>query len=372
MSDVQSSPALSALLTVPEFEAAAAAAMEPVHFDYYAGAAGDLSTLQHNREAYGRLEVHYRVFRDVSKIDLSCELCGIPLPHPILAAPTAFHCLANSEGEVATARGLAGAGALMVLSSLSTRTVEDVAAASAAPKWFQLYINRDRAFTTDLIARVEAAGYSAIVVTADTPRWGIRYQDKRNGFHLPDGMNAVNLVRSHTAADALSHSGAGLAESFDWMLDASLSWRDFAWLCEVTRLPVLIKGVCRADDAKSAFAAGAAGVVISNHGGRQMESAPATVSVLPGIREAVGQDRLLIVDGGIRSGTDVLKALARGANAVQVGRPILWGLAAGGAPGVTRVVEILQTELRQAMALAGAASLREIAADLVRPAEFGG
>ena len=255
----------------------------------------------------------------------------------------------------------------MTLSSLSTRTVEDVAAASAGPKWFQLYINRDRAFTRELIARVEAAGYSAIVVTADTPRWGTRLQDIRNGFHLPPGLDAVNLVRSHADATTLSHSGAGLGSAFDWMLDATLTWRDFEAVCGATRLPVLVKGVCRPDDALSAFAAGAAGVVVSNHGGRQMESAPATVSLLPSIRAAVGPDRLLIVDGGIRRGADAFKALALGADAVQLGRPVLWGLAAGSSEGVRRVVGTVRAELEQAMVLAGAAKLNEITADLVAP-----
>lgn len=357
------------LLTLPEFETAAASTLERLAFDYYAGGSGDLSALHRNREAYARLAVHYRVFRDVSRCDLSCEVLGLGLPHPIFAAPTAFHCLANAEGEVATARGLGEAGALMTLSSLSNRTVEDVAAAGTSPKWFQLYVNKDRGFTRDLMARVEAAGYRAIVVTADAPRWGIRYQDVRNGFHLPEGINAVNLVRADVRADRLSHSGAGLGAAFDWMLDATLTWRDFEQLCASTRLPVLIKGVCRADDAAAAFAAGAAGVVVSNHGGRQNDSAPATISVLPKIRAEVGPDRLLIVDGGIRCGADVLKALARGANAVQVGRPVLWGLAIGGAPGVARVVNLLRSELEQAMVLAGAASLRDITPDLVERVE---
>ncbi|MFZ4484532.1 MAG: alpha-hydroxy acid oxidase [Chthoniobacterales bacterium] len=355
------------LLNISEFETAAGSALDRLYLDYYAGGAGDLSTLHRNIEAYAALAVHYRVFRDVSACDLSCEVLGRRLPHPIFAAPTAFHCLADPEGEVATARGLGAAGALMTLSSLSTRTLEDVAAASDAPKWYQLYINRDRGFTRNLIARVEAGGYGAIVVTADTPRWGTRYQDVRNGFHLPPGMDAVNLVRSHADADTLSHSGAGLGAAFDWMLDASLTWRDFEAVCAATRLPVLVKGVCRPDDAVAAFAAGAAGVVVSNHGGRQMESAPATIAVLPEIRMAVGPEKLLIVDGGIRRGADVLKALARGANAVQVGRPVLWGLAVGGSSGVARIVHLLKSELEQAMALAGASSLREITPDLVAP-----
>lgn len=358
---------MDTLLTLEDFEEAARGTLDRAAFDYYAGASGDLSALHRNRAAYARLAVHYRVFRDVSRLDLSCEVPGARLPHPVFVAPTAFHKLAHPGGEVATAAGAGNAGALLTVSSLSTCTVEEIAAASPGPKWFQLYINKDRAFTAALIERVAAAGYGAIVVTADAPKWGRRLQDVRNGFHLPNGIEAVNLVRSRTDASQLSHSGAGLGAAFDWMLDASLTWKDFEWVCRTSPVPVLLKGVCRPEDAVSAFDCGAAGVVVSNHGGRQMDAAPATVSVLPAIRAAVGAGRTLVVDGGIRTGTDVLKALASGADAVQVGRPVLWGLAVGGAEGVTRVLESLVQDLTLAMQLAGAASLADITPDLLAP-----
>ncbi len=357
---------MDSLLTLDDFEEAARGVLGHLAFDYYAGAAGDLAALRRNRQAYAGLSVHYRVFRDVSRLDLSCEVPGARLPHPVLVAPTAFHKLADPEGEVATARGAADAGALITVSSLSTRTVEDIAAASQGPKWFQLYVNRDRSFTEELIQRVVAAGYRAIVVTADAPKWGRRIQDVRNGFHLPEGVEAVNLVRSRTDASALSHSGAGLGAAFDWMLDASLTWKDFEWVCRVSPVPVMVKGVCRPDDAVAAFDHGAAGVIVSNHGGRQLDAAPATVSVLPGIRHAVGPQRCLVVDGGIRSGSDVLKALAAGATAVQVGRPVLWGLSVGGAQGVARVLSLLREDMELSMALAGASSLADITPDLIR------
>jgi 4-hydroxymandelate oxidase len=267
---------------------------------------------------------------------------------------------------VASAEGLGQAGALMVLSSLSTRLLEDVASASEQPKWFQLYINRDRGFTKELIARVEAAGFKALVVTADAPQWGKRYLDIRNGFHLPPGMEAINLAGCRPEASVLSHAGAGMGAAMTWMLNPALTWEDVEWLCQTSRLPVLVKGICREDDAVTAFARGAAGVVISNHGGRQLDSAPATISVLPSVRAAVGPDRLILLDGGIRRGTDVLKAIALGANAVQIGRPVVWGLAVGGSGGVARVVNVLRDEFELAMALSGVASLDEITPDLIR------
>jgi 4-hydroxymandelate oxidase len=355
------------VLNIDEMETAARGCLSREVYDYYAGAAWDAVTLRENRAAYTRLAVHYRVLRDVSARSMECELLGSRLAMPILAAPTAFHCLANPEGEVATARGVGAAGTLMVLSSLATRRLEDVAAAAAGPLWFQLYINKDRGFTRELVARARAAGYRALVVTADTPCWGVRENDLRNGFHLPDGIEPVNLISAGTSDGAdRTHRGAGMAQILSWMLDPALTWRDIEWLAEESGMPVLVKGVCRPEDAREAVARGAAGVIVSNHGGRQLDSAPATISVLPEVVEAVGDTAPVLVDGGIRRGTDVLKALALGARAVLVGRPVLWGLATGGADGVTQALRMLQHELDLAMALAGCATLAEVTPDLVR------
>lgn len=288
---------------------------------------------------------------------------------PILAAPTAFHRLACPEGELATSRGVGAAGSAMVLSSLATCRLEDVAAAATGPLWFQLYINKDRGFTRELVARAVAAGYRAIVVTADTPCWGVRENDLRNGFHLPEGVEPVNLMPSGTPGEeSRTHRGSGMAEILSWMLDLSLTWRDLEWLAAEAGVPVLVKGVCRPEDAREALHHGAAGVIVSNHGGRQLDGAPATISVLPGIVEAVAGAAPVLVDGGIRRGTDVLKALALGARAVLVGRPVLWGLATGGAGGVAQALTMLHRELDLAMALTGCASLSEITPDLVKPA----
>jgi 4-hydroxymandelate oxidase len=355
-------------LNIEELEGAARELLPRDVYDYYAGAAWDGVTLRENRAAYARLAIHYRILRDVSARSTACELFGARLAMPILAAPTAFHRLACPEGEVATARGVGAAGTLMTLSSLATCRLEDVAAAATGPLWFQLYINKDRGFTRELVARAVAAGYRAIVVTADTPCWGVRENDLRNGFHLPEGVEPVNLMPSGAPGDeSRTHRGSGMAEILSWMLDLSLTWRDLEWLAAEAGVPVLVKGVCRPEDAREALRHGAAGVIVSNHGGRQLDSAPATISVLPGIVEAVAGAAPVLIDGGIRRGTDVLKALALGARAVLVGRPVLWGLATGGAGGVAQALTMLQRELDLAMALAGCASLAEITPDLVKP-----
>lgn len=357
---------MSSPLTIQDLETLAKDTLPRDVFDYYSGAAWDRVTLRENRSAYERLCIHYRVLRDVSRRSTVCALPGLTLQTPILVAPTAFHCLAHPEGEVATARGAGAAGSLMTLSSLSTRTLEDVAAAATGPLWFQVYINRDRAFTRDLVHRAVAAGYRAIVVTADTPCWGVREADQRNGFHLPPGLEAVNLTASNARSTTLSHRGSGMADIMSWMLDPALTWKDVSWLAEIAGAPVWVKGICRGEDAREAVAQGAAGVIVSNHGGRQLDGAPATVDVLPEVVEALAGTAPALVDGGIRRGTDVLKALARGARAVLVGRPVLWGLAAGGAEGVEGALRMLQREFDLAMALTGCVNLGEITADLVR------
>jgi isopentenyl diphosphate isomerase/L-lactate dehydrogenase-like FMN-dependent dehydrogenase len=359
---------MPAPVNLADYEALARERLPRDVFDYYSGGAWDLATVHENQEAYARLRIHYHVMRDVSVRDTTCEIFGLRASLPVFVAPTAFHRLAHLEGEVATAQGAAAAGTIMTLSSLSTRLLEDVAAASPGPLWFQLYMNRDRDFTRELAGRAAAAGYKAIVVTADTPVWGIREVDVRNGFHLPPGVEAVNLLPSHSQGGQLSHQGKGMAEIMSWMLNPALTWQDIAWLAGATPLPVLVKGVCRADDARQAVDHGASGLIVSNHGGRQLDGAPATIDVLPEVVAAVGSRVPVLVDGGVRRGADVLKALARGARAVLVGRPILWGLASGGAEGVTGVLHKLHHELDTAMALAGCASLSDIDPDLVRPA----
>jgi 4-hydroxymandelate oxidase len=350
-------------LNLFELEQLAREKLPQTAYDYFASGAWDEVTLRENRAAFERIRVHYRVLVDVSRRDLPVTLFGQKISMPIIIAPTAFHRLAHPEGELATVRAAGAAGTIMVLSSLSNTSVEEVIAAASGPVWFQLYINKDRGFTRELVARVAQAGCRALMVTVDTPEWGRRERDVRNAFHLPPGLSAVNLVPSNERGEVISHSGVGMGQAFTWMLDASLTWKDAEWLCSITRLPVLLKGICRPEDARLAIEHGASGVVVSNHGGRQMDTAPATIEVLPDVAAAVAGRAPVLLDGGVRRGLDVLKALALGASAVQVGRPVLWGLAAAGQQGVELALGLLRQELDLAMALAGCPNVGAITRD---------
>ena len=360
-------------INVADLEAEAREKLPRMVFDYYASGAHDEVTLRENRSAFDRLGVAYRVLAGVDQRDLATEVLGADLSMPILVAPTAFHKLAHPEGEVATARAAGGEGTVMILSTLSNSPVEDVVAATEGPVWFQLYVYKDRSATEALVRRVEAAGVSALVLTVDAPLLGRRERDVRNRFHLPEGIEVANLSASGYGGIAQQGADSGLAAYVASLLDPGLSWRDLQWLRELTDLPILVKGVVRADDALRAYREGAAGVVVSNHGGRQLDTSPATIEVLPEIAEALegvgATDFTLLMDGGIRRGTDVLKAVALGAEAVLVGRAALWGLAAGGEAGVRHALRLLHEELDLAMALAGCRGVSDLGRDLVRRLE---
>jgi 4-hydroxymandelate oxidase len=353
-------------LNLFELEQLAKARLPQQAFDYYSSGAWDEVTLRENTAAFNRIQVHYRVLVDVSQRSTATTILGQKLSFPVLIAPTAFHKLAHPEGEVAVVRAAGAAGTIMTLSSLSNTRVEEVTAAATGPVWFQLYINKDRGFTRDLVARVKAAGCTALMVTVDTPEWGRRERDVRNGFHLPPGLSAINLIPSNECGEYIGQHGAGMGQAFTWMLDASLTWKEIDWLASLSDLPVIVKGICRADDAEHAIQHGARAVLVSNHGGRQMDSAPATIEVLPAVANVVAGRVPVLLDGGVRRGLDVLKALALGATAVQIGRPVLWGLAAGGQQGVETALELLRKEFDLAMALAGCPDLASITRDLVK------
>jgi len=336
-------------------------------YDYFASGAGDELTLGANRAAYDRLRLRYRVMAGVGERSLGVQLFGRDLSLPVLVAPMAFQGLAHPEAELATARATAEAGTVMVLSTLSTTAVEDVVAASTGPVWFQLYVYKDRAATAALVERAEAAGCEALVLTVDAPLLGRRERDVRNGFHLPAHLTARNLqAAGYQRLDPVD-DGSGLAAYVASLLDPNLTWEDVAWLRSLTKLPVLVKGVVRGDDAGLAIDHGAAGVIVSNHGGRQLDTAVATIDALPEVARAVSGRGAVLVDGGIRRGTDVIKALALGADAVLLGRPVLWGLAVDGQAGVARVLQLLRDEFDQALALCGARSPRELPQRLVVP-----
>jgi 4-hydroxymandelate oxidase len=365
-------------LTLRDLRAAAAERLSRMAYDYYESGADEERTLRDNERAWQRVRLRYRCLVDVSRRDLSTTVLGRRVALPVLVAPTAFQCLAHPEGERATARAAAAAGTVMTLSTLANSTIEDVAAAHEraradagraddGARWFQLYVYKDRGVTRSLVERAEAAGYDALVLTVDAPFFGRRLRDIRNGFALPDGLSCANLDAAGMGEVGAAAGNSGLSTYIAAMLDQSLTWRDLEWLCALTRLPVLVKGVVRGDDAVRAAGHGARGVVVSNHGGRQLDTAVATADALAEIVDAVGGDVEVLVDGGIRRGTDVLKAIALGASAVLVGRPVLWGLATGGADGVRAVLDGLGVEFARALALSGCAGVADVTADLLAP-----
>ncbi len=358
-------PMKADLLNIADYAGAARAAMPREAFDYYEGGALDEVTLRENSAGWARLKLYYRVLTGTGARDLSTTVLGQPVSMPILVAPTAFHRLACAEGEIAAARAAKAAGTLFILSSLSNTAMEPVLAEAGSPRWFQLYIYKDRAVTLELVRRAEAAGAEAIVLTVDAPGWGTRERDVRNRFGLPDGLTVANLCPLGKGKMP-AVQGSGLAAYVRENFKSDLGFDDLDWLCRSTRLPVVVKGVCRGEDARRAAEHGAKAVVVSNHGGRQLDTAPATCEALPHVVAAAGDLCEIYVDGGVRRGSDVLKAIALGARAVLVGRPVLWGLRVNGEEGARQVLEILRRELDEAMLLCGCANLREIDSALLR------
>jgi len=348
-----------------DFQELARARLDPGAFDYYAGGAGDELTLRDNRAALQRIRLRPRVLVDVLNLDLSTTVLGQKLAMPVIVAPMAYQGLAHPEAERATAAACADAGTIFTMSTLANAPVAEVAAASNGRLWFQLYMFRDRGSSRALVQAAERAGVAALVLTVDAPQLGRRERDVRRAFALPEAMRLGNLSREEQELLTAGHTGSSIERHARTMFDASLSWDDVAWLQAETRLPVLLKGIMRGDDADRAVTAGAAGIVVSNHGGRQLDGAVATIDALPEIVAAVAGRIPVLVDGGFRRGVDVVKALALGAQAVLIGRPILWGLAIGGRDGVGQVLSLLQDELRLAMSLCGCPNIAAITPDLV-------
>ena len=358
---------MTEVLNLRDLEALARARLPQMTWDYYSSGADDESALRRNVEAYEKIQLHYRVLVDVASRNAATTVLGQRTAMPILVAPTAFHRLAHKDGELASVRGAGDAGTIFILSTLSNTAVEQVVAAAAGPVWFQLYVYKDRSATEALVRRVEAAGCRALVLTVDAPLLGRRERDVKNRFALTTGLGIDNMHAAGYAELPRAQAESGLAAYFADLLDPSLTWSAVEWLRSITRLPVLVKGIVRADDARRAIEAGAAGVVVSNPGGRQLDASPATIDVLPRIVDAVAGRGEVLLDGGIRRGADVIKALALGARAVLVGRPVLWGLAAGGRDGVATALALLRRELDLAMALCGCPDIASITRDLVAP-----
>ncbi|CAF0852616.1 unnamed protein product [Adineta steineri] len=366
------------LLNIEDYHQVAKEKLSKMAYDYYRSGADDEITLQENVDAYRRIKLRPRVFVDVSHHSTNTECCSVSLLNgqttcsiPLLIAPTAMHRMADDEGECSTARAAVRANTVMILSSLSTTRIEDVAQAhqqalkqyptSTSQLWFQLYILKDRTFTKRLVERAENAGFRALVVTVDACRFGNREIDHRNGFRLPENMQLENLYDAGLKQAQSEHVSA-LNDFIANNLDASLTWSDIKWLRQISRLPIIVKGIMTGEDAQLAAQAGVDGIVVSNHGARQVDTTFSTIEVLPEIVTAIrtmsNKKKIdIYIDGGIRRGTDILKALALGADAVLVGRPILWGLAANGSQGVFDVLEVFKRELKLAMMLCGCVSL---------------
>lgn len=355
-----------AIVCVDDYRAQARERIAAHNWDYIEGGSGSELTVGANRDAFDAVRLRPRVLVDVSDPAPAVELFGSCLATPIGVAPTAYHRMACADGEVATARGAGAAGALYVVSTFASRTLEDIAAAATGPLWLQLYWMRDRQKLARLIRRAEQAGFRALMLTVDAPQLGLRRRDLRNGFVLdpdiePVNLDAVDATVQHHGRDGESALGRHAAQAFD----ASITWADLAWLRRNTTLPILLKGILVAEDARLAIEHGVDGVVVSNHGGRQLDGAVPALVALPEVVAAVDGHIPVLVDGSVRNGRDVFVALALGARAVLVGRPVLWSLAVDGSDGLATMLNLLTRELTHTMALAGRPRVADIDSSVI-------
>jgi 4-hydroxymandelate oxidase len=349
-------------INVADYERLAEERCEPGYWGYVVGGAGDELTLRENVEAFRRLRLRPRTLVDVSRATTRTTVLGSDVEMPLLVAPTSLQRVAHPDGEPALARAAEAAGTVYCLSSLaSVRPRELAEAVPGVLRWFQLYWSRDREFTRELVAEAASGGYGALVLTVDLPVAGPRERDLRSGFSLPEGLAMPNLPRTLVGSE---HFHDTLGE----IVDTSLTWRDLEWLRSECSLPLVVKGVLTAEDALLACEHGAAGIVVSNHGGRQLDGVAATLDALPEVVEAAGGRAEVYLDGGVRRGTDVAKALALGARAVLVGRPALWGLTAGGEAGARHVLELFRDEILLALVLLGCPTPADVGPAHVRSA----
>lgn len=370
-------------VNVAEYERSAKNSLPRAAHDYYASGSNDMITLRENRDAYARLRIIPRALVDVSRITTQTTILGATISSPICIAPTAMQQMAHPDGEAATSRAAGRIGTLMCISSWSTKSLEEAAAACPGPeglRWFQVYVYKDREVVLNLIKRAEKAGYKALAVTVDTPILGRREADIKNNFAMPSHLTLGNFTNPNTTTDSkystglssgtsaseAKGGGSGLAAYVSSLIDRTLTWEDIKWLRSVSFLPIVVKGIMSADDALLAVQNGVSAIWVSNHGARQLDTAPATIEVLADIVRAVAGRVEIYVDGGITRGTDVFKALALGARAVFVGRPVLWGLARSGEEGVYHILTLLNDELQLAMALAGVADIGDIKPSFLR------
>lgn len=337
------------ILSLREFEERARQCMSLMAYEYVASGAGDENTMRWNREAYDRIMLRPRILEDASVLDTSVSLFGRVMPFPILLAPTAYQKVLHPRGELETALGAGAARATFLVSSATNVAIEEISREATSPLWFQLYVQSDRGFTRDLVKRVEDVGCEALCVTVDTPVLGARNRQARAGFELPAGVTTPHLYDIGARGQKIMTTHR-----------TGVTWKDLEWLCSVARVPVLFKGILSADEAERAIEVGADGIIVSNHGGRNLDTTPATIDALPEVADVVAARVPVLIDGGIQRGTDVLKAIAMGATAVMIGRAYCFALAAGGANGVRRAVEILTNELEMAMRLVGRPKLNDL------------
>ncbi|MCB1901454.1 alpha-hydroxy acid oxidase [Cognatazoarcus halotolerans] len=360
------SAAGSGPVSLADHQALARSRLDANALAYFEGGAADELTVAANRTAWDGMALYPRVLRSLAGGHTGTTLLGRALAHPILLAPVAYQRLAHPDGEIASACAAAAQGAGMVVSTQASISLETIAGAIAddadrGPLWFQLYLQHDRGFNRELVARAEAAGYEALVLTVDAPCSGARDRERRTGFALPPDISAVNL------AGLPPRPPGGRTGLCAGLVNQAADWDDLTWLQRESRLPIILKGVLHPADARIALDAGASGLIVSNHGGRVLDTAVATARALPAITDAVGDSLAVLVDGGIRRGTDILKAIALGADAVLIGRPVIHGLANAGAAGVAHIIRLLRDELEIAMALCGCARIADISSDLLAP-----
>ncbi len=355
------------ILNLESLEPRARERLDPMLFDYIAGGADDEWTLAENRAAWSRLQLLPRMLRGVANRSLDTTVLGTRVSFPVLVPPMGFHGLCHLDAEAATARATTAAETIFCASTVSNCSLEAIAEASGpGTRWFQLYVYRDRSITRALVERAAAAGYSALCLTVDTPLAGQRERDRRNSLRMPAHLELGNFPQSHTSQHHHgSGEGSSLAQYIAAQWDPSLTWSDVEWLRSIAPMPLIVKGVLAPQDAVLAVEHGASAVMVSNHGGRQLDSVPAPITMLRAVVEAVDGRAEVLLDGGVRRGTDVLKALALGARAVAVGRPVLWGLTLGGEPGVRAVLEHIRGEVDLAMALSGCATIADVTRDLI-------
>lgn len=356
--------AVNRALNLHDYEALAREIVPAAIFGFVAGGSGDEAAVRGNREAFDRWRLLPRVLRGVNEATTGTTVLGTPVSMPVLLAPMGGHQFVHPEGESVAARATRRAGTVSILSTASTVAMEEVAP-HAGPWWFQLYVTHDRDRCRQLVGRAEASGASAIALTVDVPRLGRREAEHRHGFALPPGMTFPHLLPDAKPGDSVLGDEPGYYQLTGW--DAALDWDDLSWLVDLTDLPVVVKGVLHPDDARECVDRGAKGVIVSNHGGRQLDHSVGSLDALPAVVAAVGDRAEVFLDGGVRRGTDVIKALALGARAVCIGRPLLWALAAGGEDGVVEAFELLRHELALDLLLCGKASVAEVDRGLVVP-----